>query len=306
MSGPVVSVVLPFHNRAATLPRAIESVRAQTFADWEMLAVDDASTDESAAIVAGLGDSRVRVLRHPENRGASAARNTGIREARGEFIALLDSDDEWLPEKLARQIADLHGAAGFSVCDHLVRTATAEHLVRIVPSDDWRRRLHFECGLASGSTLVIRRTCLETSGLFDERFRSHEDWDLDLRLAKNFPLAVTTGPLARIHAATARNPRAFAEGAQMFLDKHADDFAAYGAAHRRRVEAHHYAAVAALAFAARDIAFGFGFLAKALRTDPFLPPLRHAAALLALVDGCFGTELVAHATAWRSRRRGRT
>lgn len=104
---PVVSVVTPVWNAAATLAGTVASVQAQTFGDWEMLLVDDASTDGSGAIARDLAarDPRIRVLARAGNGGAAAARNDAIRAARGRLIAFLDADDLWYPEKLARQVA---------------------------------------------------------------------------------------------------------------------------------------------------------------------------------------------------------
>lgn len=103
---PAVSVVTPVWNAAATLGETVASVRAQSFADWEMLLVDDGSTDGSGALAARLaaGEPRIRVLAHAGNLGAAAARNAAIRAARGRWIAFLDADDLWRPEKLAMQI----------------------------------------------------------------------------------------------------------------------------------------------------------------------------------------------------------
>lgn len=103
---PTVSVVTPVWNAAATVAETVASVRAQSFADWEMLLVDDGSTDGSGALLARLAatDPRMRVLSHEANLGAAAARNHAIREARGRFIAFLDADDLWRPEKLALQL----------------------------------------------------------------------------------------------------------------------------------------------------------------------------------------------------------
>lgn len=104
-----VSVVIPTYNRAPTLPRALESTLAQTIDDLEILVVDDGSTDDTASVLATYQDvdSRVRPVVHATNQGANVARNTGIEHARGEYIAFLDSDDEWHPEKLERQLAAL-------------------------------------------------------------------------------------------------------------------------------------------------------------------------------------------------------
>lgn len=104
-SPTLISIVIPTYERASLLRRAIASVAAQTFTDWELIVVDDTSTDKDiAAEVAGFSDSRMRCIRHDTNRGAPAARNTGMRLAQGQYIALLDSDDEWLPEKLEAQL----------------------------------------------------------------------------------------------------------------------------------------------------------------------------------------------------------
>ena len=101
---PKVSVVIPTHDRAHLVGRAIRSVLAQTFQDFEIIVVDDCSVDNTKEVVQSLADSRIRYLRHEINRGGSAARNTGIGAARGEWIAFLDSDDEWLPKKLEKQL----------------------------------------------------------------------------------------------------------------------------------------------------------------------------------------------------------
>ena len=113
---PRVSVVMPLHNAADRVEAGVRSVLGQSLAAWELLVVDDASTDDSVARVEALaaGDARVRVLRLERNGGPAVARNAGIREARGRYIAFLDSDDAWAPEKLARQLALMERGAVFS------------------------------------------------------------------------------------------------------------------------------------------------------------------------------------------------
>ena len=107
-----LSVVIPVYNREGSILRAIDSVRGQTFADFELIVVDDGSTDRTVAtIVSGCKEPRLRLLRHATNQGAAAARNTGILNARGEWIAFLDSDDEWAADKLLRQVEALSSAA---------------------------------------------------------------------------------------------------------------------------------------------------------------------------------------------------
>ena len=105
-----VSAIITTHNRADLLPRAVQSVLSQTFTDYEVIIVDDGSTDNTQDVVATLSHPRVRSLRHEVSRGQSAAINAGIDRARGEYVAFLDDDDEWLPWKLAMQVAALDAA----------------------------------------------------------------------------------------------------------------------------------------------------------------------------------------------------
>jgi teichuronic acid biosynthesis glycosyltransferase TuaG len=107
MSSPAVSIIVPCYNSGRFIRATLEAVRAQTFTDWECIVIDDASSDDSAAIVAAMAeeDPRIVPLRLPENLGAAGARNAGLERVRGDYIAFLDSDDYWVPEKLARQVA---------------------------------------------------------------------------------------------------------------------------------------------------------------------------------------------------------
>ena len=101
---PVVTVIIPTFNRAAIVGRAIRSVLAQTCPDWELIVVDDCSTDATEQAVRDFSDNRIKYLRHDRNRRLSAARNTALRCGRGEYVAFLDDDDEWLPEKLEKEL----------------------------------------------------------------------------------------------------------------------------------------------------------------------------------------------------------
>ena len=118
---PLVSVIIPALNAGATLGRALDFVAAQTYPQWEAIVIDDGSSDDTAPLVERRGDPRCRVIRRTVRGGPSRARNDGIAAARGALIALLDADDEWLPQKLERQVAALarHPAAALAVCDML-------------------------------------------------------------------------------------------------------------------------------------------------------------------------------------------
>jgi glycosyltransferase involved in cell wall biosynthesis len=203
---PAVSIVIPVYDGAATIGRALDSVLAQSFTDFEVVVVDDASRDDLAGALARFRDRRVRVLRHERNRGAAAARNTGIAEAQGELIAFLDADDEWLPEKLARQTAYLD-----TLPDDALICCTAfslrrdngaadeVHVPAFQPDQPALPKIAFGCDLSPGSTLLARRRSFQDIGGFDESLHRLEDWDWLLRYAARYRVGVVPEPLARIY-----------------------------------------------------------------------------------------------------------
>jgi hypothetical protein len=185
-SSTLVSVVVPVHNGARYLAEALDSVLAQTHRQLEILVVDDGSTDDTPAVVARYGE-RLRLLRHADNRGPSAARNIGLRAARGPFVAFLDSDDRWLPEKLARQAAVLDARpdvglvyTGWWHVDAERRRFGEPVIVR--DEGDLFRKLVLG-NLVHPVAVMVRRSLLEQAGGFDDSIRYNEDWDLFLRLS---------------------------------------------------------------------------------------------------------------------------
>jgi glycosyltransferase involved in cell wall biosynthesis len=188
----LVSVVMPTRNRAVLLPRAIDSVFAQTHRALELIVVNDASTDDTRAVLARYDDPRLRVIHRDANSGAAAARNAAIAVARGELIAFLDDDDFWLVQKLEKQVAAMAAAGpdvGWSVTGHLrlaprcaaVGGAFYEHQL------DYRRGLGPEgpdWSLIATPGWMVRREVLVGVGAFDERIRSWDDWELGLRLSQ--------------------------------------------------------------------------------------------------------------------------
>jgi glycosyltransferase involved in cell wall biosynthesis len=180
-----VSVIIPTHDRARRVVVAVQSVLAQTTAALEVIVVDDGSTDETAAALAPCGD-RIRIERR-RHAGVSAARNHGARVARGEWLAFLDSDDEWLPEKLERQVAfhDAHEGVEVSQTGEIwirngVRVNPCKHHAK--PRGDIFERSLARC-LVSPSAVMMRRSLFVDAGGFDESLPVCEDYDLWLRLA---------------------------------------------------------------------------------------------------------------------------
>jgi glycosyltransferase involved in cell wall biosynthesis len=182
---PVVSVVLPTYNRASMLPRAVDSVLEQSFTDWELIVVDDASPENVlGALAPYLEDPRVRVLRRPVNGGVSAARNTGLADATGHFVCFLDSDDEFERGKLAHQVPLLERAPPEVAGVYGAATPVVGQLRGPEPSparEMSRDRLMRFADWQQIGALLFRREVLGDLG-FDESLRAGEDLDLLLRI----------------------------------------------------------------------------------------------------------------------------
>jgi glycosyltransferase involved in cell wall biosynthesis len=209
---PKVTVVIPVFNRVDDVGRALDSVLAQTFRDFEIVVVDDGSTDGSADFVASRGSAKVRLIRLPDNRGAAAARNAGVAAATGRYVAFLDSDDTWEPEKLALQLTALdQAAAPFLACstDFYLWHAGRRTPVRtgMTPAK-FRKDILFGCSISPGSTLMVDREAFEKVGPFNESLRRLEDWDWLLRYIEHGEMLFVPQPLAHVHVAPADAARA--------------------------------------------------------------------------------------------------
>lgn len=195
--GPLVSVVLPTRDRASVLDRAIESVLAQSYDHLELIVVDGGSTDRTPALVDAVDDDRLSYLRRERSEGVSAARNAGVREADGELIAFVDSDDRWRPEKLRLQVGAYErageqcGAAYGGIVKDRGEPLTRGGLSGDVAAE--MRRLDLP---TYTSTLLFSREALDRCGGFDERLPCFEDWELCLRVAAEYEFVYVDETLA--------------------------------------------------------------------------------------------------------------
>lgn len=198
-----ISVIIPVFNRRATVGAAIDSVLRQTdFAgDLDIVVVDDCSTDDLASALAPYGE-RVRCIRHATNRGAAAARNTGIAASHGDYVALLDSDDVWLPGKLAAQMDFMaRNDIAISVTAYILHYGDGTEKV-----SPWYRKpvlgvadIVWGCFVSPGSTMIFKRSVFEEIGPFLVTLKRLEDWDWLLRVAARYPLGFMERPLVTIN-----------------------------------------------------------------------------------------------------------
>lgn len=191
---PRISVIVPAYNAASTILDTLESVRRQTFRDFEILVIDDGSTDGTAGLLKEVRDERLRLLSFP-NGGLPTARNRGIEHARGDFLAFLDADDLWTPEKLESQLEALLRSpeAGVAYSWTAFIDDDGRFLFAKEPmtfEGDVYGDLLRECFVASGSNVLVRKPCVDSVGPFDSGLQSAEDWEYWLRLAARWPFVV--------------------------------------------------------------------------------------------------------------------
>jgi len=234
---PLISVVIPTYNRASHLPGTINSVLAQTFHDYEIIIVDDGSTDDTEQVVASLNAKNISYLRHKENLGVSAARNTGIKASKGKYIAFLDSDDLWLPGKLEQQLAIfLKSPPGLGLVyanvdfHHVPTGLITQYKLPFIRGCGHAMLLDVNCIVGGGSSTMIRSECIEKVGYFDEKMLSSEDWDLWLRISEHFLIDYCEDVLVvcKTHSdnISADMARTIA-GREHFLLKHAQRYTHY-------------------------------------------------------------------------------
>lgn len=227
-----VDILIPAFNAAKYLPAAIQSVLSQTFEDWQIVLVDDGSTDNTAEVVApylALCGSKLKYI-HQSNRGLPAARNTAIRASTSEFLALLDADDVWLPDRLTQSLKAFGGRLGVGIAYGLITQIDPEGNLgytfpgNSAPAEGWiasriyMRKLELPC-----PTLTFRRRCVDDVGLFDETMRATEDRDLWLRIALKYEVAFIPKVIAYYRVSPnsmSMDPHRMLKSQLQFIKKH--------------------------------------------------------------------------------------
>lgn len=228
-----VSVIMPTYDRAHLLGRSIPSVLNQTYQDFELIVVDDGSTDNTRDMVAQFHDERLRYAWHETNRGVSAARNTGVRMATGTYVAFNDSDDEWMAHKLDRQMevfgtVDAKVGVVYSDMWNIVNGRGERYRApHIMPKDG----IVYDKGLACQTgcymvTAMVRRQCFEKVGMFDEELRALEDAEFFMRVSKYYHFYHIAEPLVKRFVTAGsleKNAEGIARAQEHILAKHHQD-----------------------------------------------------------------------------------
>jgi glycosyltransferase involved in cell wall biosynthesis len=226
----LVSIIMPTYNRAAIISNSIRSVLQQSHQNFELIIVDDCSSDNTEEVVKKIKDSRIKYIRHPRNLGAASARNTAIENSTGQYIAFLDSDDAWLPEKLVNQLkcfeeSDAEIGAVYTWLQAVDENGKVGRVRTPSQQDSLAENLLFANFVGTPSTVMVRSNYLRQAGGFDPLMPSFiADWDLWIRLAKlcNFRLIpeILVSYLDAGYDRLTSNPRSVVNGCLAVIKKH--------------------------------------------------------------------------------------
>ena len=273
VKNPAVSVIIPTYNRAHLIGRAIKSVLNQTYQDFEIIVIDDGSTDDTEEVVRSFPCKRIIYIKHKKNKGVSLARNTGIKVAKGKYIAFLDSDDEWLPEKLDKQIKVLQnespevGVVYSNLCYIDESGKNMNKLLNHKKEGYIYEDLLGRNYVGAPSTLLIRKECFNQVGLFDDLLNAQEDWDMWIRIAKYYRFSLIKVPLVKYRKHSdqiSKNLSIKIITANRILVKYKDELKK-----RRGVHSKHYFYIGNRFCYMGKTKEGQGYLLKAISLYPF-------------------------------------
>ncbi len=200
---PEISVIIPTYNRSRLVERAVTSVINQTYKDLEIIVVDDCSTDNTEEVIRGIDDERVTFIKLESNKGAPAARNEGIKASKAQYISLLDSDDEYLPNKLELQFnkfEELPNEIGIVYCGYFILYDSDKPYGKVLPR--YRGSLSdilLKHNCLGSPTPLIRKECFNVCGMFDESLPSCQDWDMWIRISHKYKFDFINEPLANVY-----------------------------------------------------------------------------------------------------------
>lgn len=272
-TNPTISIVLPTYNRAYIVGQAIESVRTQTYSDWELIIVDDGSTDNTRDVVASFHDPRIQYLKHETNLGLAASRNTGIRSSRGAYIANLDSDDMWLANMLERTLAAFQDIPSnilvvYSMCERKL----ADGRVALLPEVDGPRNgdlhnLFLKVNVIGMPFALVKKELFEKAGWFDESIPALQDWEFWIRASQHTQFKFIPEVLMKSYVledSIANNKNKRLRGRELIFNKHELTFRTASPT----LYAHHAFSIGHTYSLNGDITLAARYLKKALYARP--------------------------------------
>ena len=273
---PTVSVIIPIYNRAHLVGRSIQSVLNQTYKDFEIIVVDDGSTDNTEDTIREFQkkDKRIKYIRRKKNKGSSAARNTGIKAAGGEYIAFQDSDDEWLPEKLKKQIdvfKNISSEVGIIYSDmwRIVGNKKKYFYSPEIMSEDkiiYEQSLDYRVANIGIQTALLKKKIFNKVGMFDEEFHRFIDLEFFIRLSKHYHFYHIKEPLVNYfytNNCISSNGKALIAAQKLILEKYFEDIKK-----NKKVLAKHYLGIGTSLCINGEIKEGEIYFAKAFKIYP--------------------------------------
>ena len=280
MKNPLVSVIIPTYNRALTLQATIQSVLRQTYKEFEIIVIDDGSMDDTEQIINNFNDKKIIYIRQ-DHKGASFARNKGIGNAKGEYIAFLDSDDIWLSTKIEKQLAVFKNSKfnpGVVYCGIGYIDESSEEIREEKLSAYKGNIFLYLLGarrnvvLGAGSTVLVKRECFKECGLLDENLPYRIDLELLIRISRKFTFDYVSQPLAKIRIHNKRmssNIDSIIKGREILFEKIHNDLKKH-----RRVLAKYYYQTGVLYLKKGDTNKHREYILKSIRAFPLIRTIR--------------------------------
>jgi len=284
---PYYSVVIPTYQHQDLLEQAVGSVLAQTYQDFEIIVVDDGSPDPIKLQIPG--EKRIRIIRHEVNRGVSAARNTGIRASNGVFLAWLDSDDLWLPDKLLTQFHYFQDHPDCEACVSGLQYVSKSGSYYLIP----RKACLDLCEVVGrnvfgpGSTLAVRRVCYDRVGYYDESISLAEDVDWLIRFVQIFKLGTIPEPLAVVRYTAEPLARKTEISNLKFIEKHRNLILSLGVSYGTRIIGEKYIYIGIRYCREGNRQKGWYYIYKGIRENP----LHRPGIYLRIFDCIFGLSI---------------
>lgn len=229
---PFVSIIIPTYNRANLIKRAINSILDQSYINYEIIVVDDGSTDNTKEVIESFNEDKISYYIHKKNKGAAAAMNTGIKYSQGDFVAFQGSDDKWIPKKLEKEMnvfLDSSDNVGVVYSGYWYLKNDKKIYIPSPKITKKEGNIHYELlrgNFVSGLS-IIRKKCFKKVGLFDENLPNLEDWELYIRISKYFSFGFIDEPLSTAYCSSDSETINYSKNlksSEIILKKHFEDF----------------------------------------------------------------------------------